>query len=60
MKTLMLAALIAVAGASLHATDKGDEAPNFRFEASWGTLPGAAQLTDYRGKVVFLEIWKIH
>lgn len=40
--------------------DKGQEAPNFKFEASWGTLPGARQLTDYRGRIVFLEIWKIH
>ncbi|MGE0431092.1 MAG: hypothetical protein AB7K09_05900 [Planctomycetota bacterium] len=42
------------------ALDKGEEAPNFRFEASWGVPPGAQQLTDLRGQIVFIEVWKIH
>ncbi len=60
MKMLGLAVLMAIAGMPLAALDKGEEAPNFKFEAQWNTLPGAKQLTDYRGKIVFLEIWKIH
>ncbi len=60
MKTLMLAACLALCASTLVAMDKGEEAPNFKFEASWNTRPGAKQLTDYRGKIVFLEIWKIH
>lgn len=60
MKTMLLAACIALCASTLTALEKGEEAPNFKFEASWGTLPGAKQLTDYRGKIVFLEIWKIH
>ncbi len=60
MKTLILAACLALCAGTLVAMDKGEEAPNFKFEASWNTLPGAKQLTDYRGKIVFLEIWKIH
>ena len=60
MKTLILAACLALSAGTLVAMDKGEEAPNFKFEASWNTLPGAKQLTDYRGKIVFLEIWKIH
>lgn len=60
MKTLGMAIVLALAAMPLAAMDKGEEAPNFKFEAQWGTLPGAKQLTDYRGKIVFLEIWKIH
>ncbi len=60
MKTMLLAACLALCATTLAGMDKGDEAPSFKFEASWGTLPGAKQLTDYRGKIVFLEIWKIH
>lgn len=55
-----LALLLAASVLPVTAMDKGDEAPNFQLEASWGTLPGAKQLTDYRGKIVYLEIWKIH
>ncbi|KAA0214119.1 hypothetical protein EDM80_07180 [bacterium] len=60
MKTLLTVLLTLLAASPGYAMDKGEEAPNFRFEASWNTLPGARQLTDYRGKIVFLEIWKIH
>lgn len=54
--SLLLGALFAC---PLPAMEKGDESPNFTFESSWNTLEGAKQLTDYRGKVVLLEIWKI-
>ena len=65
MKTKLFAvaiALLALASFSRTATalDKGEEAPNFRFEAAWGVLDGAQQLTDLRGKVVIIELWKIH
>ncbi len=60
MKALVLFALLALGCSAASAMEKGDEAPNFKFEHSWNTLPGAKQLTDYRGKIVFLEIWKIH
>ncbi len=60
MKTLLAWLLMLLSAAPSYAMDKGQEAPNFKFEASWGTLPGARQLTDYRGRIVFLEIWKIH
>ena len=59
MRMLLLTACLALCAGSLLAMDKGDEAPNFKFEASWNTLDGAKQLTDYRGKLVILEIWKI-
>ena len=58
MRSALLLALLATTASS--PLDKGEEAPNFKFEASWNVLEGAKQLTDYRGKVVYLEIWKIH
>jgi len=60
MRRLLLAACLALCAGNLAALDKGEEAPNFTFEASWNVLDGSKQLTDYRGKIVFLEIWKIH
>ncbi len=57
MRTPLVAACLALLGGAM---DKGDEAPNFKFEAGWNVLEGSRQLTDYRGKVVYLEIWKIH
>jgi hypothetical protein len=55
---LMLALLLAAS--PVFALDKGEEAPNFKFEASWNALDGSKQLTDLRGKIVYIEVWKIH
>ncbi len=60
MRIPILALVLALPAAAPSGLEKGDESPNFRFEASWNVLEGSKQLTDYRGKVVYLEVWKIH
>lgn len=52
-------ALAALVGAGvLHAgVEMGDQGTNFKFDKSWNTPQGFAELDHYRGKVVMIERW---
>lgn len=55
-----LALILAVACAALGAADFtiGQDAPDFELGPhKWSTPEGLAKLSDYRGKVVLVEVW---
>ncbi len=59
MKLLSMMGLFAtlLCSGTLAALQVGEKGPDFSFDKSWNTLEGATRLSDYKDKVVLVEIW---
>ncbi|HRJ79605.1 MAG TPA: hypothetical protein PLF37_13975 [Planctomycetota bacterium] len=55
--SMALLAALAVFATALPAIEVGDSGPDFKFDKSWNALEGATKLSDYRERVVLLEVW---
>ncbi|RIK65402.1 MAG: hypothetical protein DCC64_01835 [Planctomycetota bacterium] len=55
--SMALLAAVAIFATALSAVEVGDAGPDFKFDKSWNALEGATKLSDYRDRVVLLEVW---
>lgn len=54
---LRLTLLLMMLAAPLGAVEVGDVAPEVTFAKTWNMPEGQRRLSDFRGKVVMLEVW---
>lgn len=54
---LRLAFLLMLLAAPLAAVEVGEVAPEVTFSKTWNMPEGQGRLSDFRGKLVMLEVW---